>query len=79
MHTTKPRDKKLTVYPNMPRYRVLPKVKVDKSLLRIHMVPPTIRGAFEKYGTITLQCVDEMISIILETGVHPLQDGTYTV
>ena len=37
MHTTKPRDKKLEccitvyMYYNMPRYRVLPKVKVDKS------------------------------------------------
>ena len=31
MHTTKARDEKLTMYLNMSRYRVLPKVEVDKS------------------------------------------------
>ena len=31
MRTTQLKDKKLTVYKNMPRYQVLPKVKVDTS------------------------------------------------
>ena len=49
----------------------------DKTLLVIIKI--SIQGAFEKI--ITLQSDDRILLkyIVLETGVHPLQDGLYIV